>query len=72
MVKMTNRDKIKQKLRYYTEIKIKEGSSGVTANEIAEELGLQRNVVSHYLNELCRLGVAIKTNTRPVYFGILK
>ena len=65
---MTNRDKIKQKLRYYTEIKIKEGSSGVTANEIAEELGLQRNVVSHYLNELCRLGVAIKTNTRPVYF----
>lgn len=65
---MTNREKIQQKLKYYTEIKLKENGAGVIANEIAEALGLQRNVVSHYLNELCKSGVAIKTNTRPVYF----
>lgn len=65
---MTNREKIIQKLKYYTETKLKENGSGVTANEIAESLGLQRNVVSHYLNELCKSGTAIKTNTRPVYF----
>ncbi|RDY29386.1 sigma-54-dependent transcriptional regulator [Romboutsia weinsteinii] len=66
---MTNREKIQQKLKHYTELNInKKSNIGVTANEIAESLGLQRNVVSHYLNELCKLGVAIKTNTRPVYF----
>lgn len=65
---MTNREKIRAKLKHYTEIKLKENGSGVIANEIAEDLGLQRNVVSHYLNDLCKSGVAIKTNTRPVYF----
>lgn len=65
---MTNREKIRAKLKYYTEIKLKENGSGVIANEIAEDLGLQRNVVSHYLNDLCKSGIAIKTNTRPVYF----
>lgn len=66
---MTNKEKIFEQLKILS----KEYADGtrdekVTAVEIADRLSLQRNVVSHYLNELCREGVAIKTNTRPVYF----
>lgn len=66
---MTNKDKVFNELRIFSEKYIEiEGSSGVTANEIAEVLGLQRNIVSQYLNEACRRDIALKTNTRPVYF----
>lgn len=41
---------------------------GIDANYIATELGLKRNIVSQYLNELNREDKAIKINTRPVYF----
>lgn len=41
---------------------------GITAKDIADRLGIQRNVASHLLNELNKEGVAIKINTRPVYF----
>ena len=62
---MKIRDKVYNKL---IELNNNSEKNGVTANEIATLLTLPRNVVSHYLNELCREGKATKTNTRPVYF----
>lgn len=62
---MKIRDKVYNKL---IELNNNSEKKGVTANEIATLLNLPRNVVSHYLNELCRDGKATKTNTRPVYF----
>ena len=41
---------------------------GITATDIADSLGIQRNIASHLLNELHKEGLAIKVNTRPVYF----
>lgn len=41
---------------------------GITAQSIADELDIRRNVVSHLLNELNKEELAIKINTRPVYF----
>lgn len=40
----------------------------VNAEDIATELGVKRNTVSHYLNELVREDNVIKINTRPVIF----
>ena len=65
---MTNKENVKLKLK---ELSIKMNSKkdyGVTAMQIAESLGIQRNIVSHLLNELNKEGLAIKINTRPVYF----
>lgn len=62
---MKIRDKVYNKL---IELNNNSEKKGATANEIATLLNLPRNVVSHYLNELCRDGKATKTNTRPVYF----
>lgn len=65
---MTNKQNVNLKLK---ELSIKMDSKkdyGVTAMEIAEVLGIQRNIVSHLLNELNKEGLAIKINTRPVYF----
>ncbi len=65
---MTNKENINIKLK---ELSIKmdvEKDYGVTANDIAQCLGIQRNIVSHLLNKLNKEGLAIKINTRPVYF----
>lgn len=66
------RMKIKEKVFFKLQELCKENKEqdfkGITANEISEVLGVQRNVVSQYLNELCREGIVIKTSTRPVYF----
>lgn len=43
-------------------------SLGITANDIADSIGIQRSTVSLYLNELAKSNEAIKINTRPVYF----
>lgn len=43
-------------------------AGGITARQIAAELGLQRNVVSQLLTQLCREERVYKTNSRPVYF----
>jgi len=67
-LQMTNKENINLKLK---ELSIKMDSKkdyGVTAMKIAESLGIQRNIVSHLLNELNKEGIAIKINTRPVYF----
>lgn len=65
---MKIKDKVYIELDELSKAAIEKGLKGVTALEIAEILEVQRNVVSQYLNELCREGKAIKINTRPVYF----
>ncbi|WP_459477948.1 sigma 54-interacting transcriptional regulator [Clostridium saccharoperbutylacetonicum] len=65
---MTNKEKIKEKLK---ELSLKiDGSReyGLDALTIANELKLQRNLVSHVLNELAKEEEVIKVNKRPVYF----
>lgn len=65
---MTNKEKIRIKLK---ELSLKiDGSMeyGIDALTIADKLGLQRNLVSHVLNELTKEEEAIKVNKRPVYF----
>lgn len=65
---MTNKEKVSLRLK---ELSIKMDSRkdyGVTAMEISKSLGIQRNIVSHLLNDLHKEGLAIKINTRPVYF----
>lgn len=65
---MTNKEKVSLSLK---ELSIKMDSKkdyGITAMEISKSLGIQRNIVSHLLNELHKEGLAIKINTRPVYF----
>lgn len=39
-----------------------------TANDISETLNISRNLASQYLNELVKEKLAIKVNSRPVYF----
>lgn len=65
---MTNKEKILDLLKKFSKEDIKD-TLGLTANEIAENLNLKRNVVSHYLNELYEEGIANKTNSRPVYYS---
>ncbi|SHK71804.1 Transcriptional regulator containing an AAA-type ATPase domain and a DNA-binding domain [Clostridium cavendishii DSM 21758] len=66
---MTNKEKVYEQLILLSKkVELDDTNQGVTAIEISEILKLQRNVISHYLNELAREGLAYKTNTRPVYF----
>lgn len=65
---MTIKEKVYSKLIELCDGTKEKDFYGITAKEIADILGVQRNVVSHYLNELCREGKVVKTNTRPVYF----
>lgn len=65
---MTNKENVYSMLK---ELSLKMNGAeeyGITAQNIANVLGLQRNVVSHFLNDLNREGIVIKINTRPVYF----
>jgi len=64
---VNTKERIKEVLKNFSD-KRNIAGDGVTAPQIAEDLGIKRNLVSHYLNELCRDGVVLKTNTRPVYF----
>lgn len=64
----TNREKINIKFQELS-LKIDPNKDlGISAKDIAEELNIQRNLVSHFLNEFVNEGNAIKVNTRPVYF----
>lgn len=49
-----------------------ERGEGITALELAEILGMKRNLVSQYLNELVRENRVVKGITRPVLFSVLK
>lgn len=65
---MKIKERVHMNLEELSEKAVANGNKGVTAQEIADILKVQRNVVSQYLNELCREGQAVKINTRPVYF----
>lgn len=65
---MTNKESILEKLKEISLVIDGEREYGVTAKNIADILGIQRNIVSHFLNVLNKEGKAIKINTRPVYF----
>lgn len=47
-------------------------NTGITAEEIAAEIGIQRSNASSYLNLLCKNNKAEKINTRPVVFKPIK
>lgn len=65
---MKQKDKILSELKSLTESLDGYTQIGIAAADLAECLGIQRNVASHLLNELSTEGHAIKINTRPVYF----
>lgn len=65
---MTNKEAVYCKLKELSETMDGIKQCGFTAQEIAEQLSLQRNIASHLLNELTKEGVVMKINTRPVYF----
>ncbi|SFB10920.1 sigma 54-interacting transcriptional regulator [Clostridium frigidicarnis] len=64
-----NKKRIEERLERFTEKYVYSGNfKGITTLQIAEELGIRRNLVSQYLNELVEEGKAIKSKTRPVLF----
>ena len=66
---INNKKKVELKLKELTESLIKEDNfNGVTTIEISETLGIRRNIVSQYLNELVEQNKAKKSKTRPVLF----
>jgi sigma-54 dependent transcriptional regulator of gfr operon len=65
---MTHKEKVFLKLKERSLAMDGAKEYGITATDIADSLGLQRNIASHLLNELNKEGLAIKINTRPVYF----
>lgn len=64
----TNREKVIECLSTLSKSIFNTDALGVSANDIAKQIDIQRSTVSLYLNELVRNGDAIKVNTRPVYF----
>lgn len=65
---MTNKIKVSLKLKELCKKIDGRKEYGVTSMEIAQILGIQRNLASHLLNEMCNENKAVKVNTRPVYF----
>lgn len=65
---MTNKEKVYLELKKRSLAMDGTTEYGITAMDIAERLGLQRNTVSHLLNQLNKEEVVLKVNTRPVYF----
>lgn len=65
---MKNKERVYHAIRHLTDRLNGHLDHGLTAQDIAEHVGLQRNVVSHFANELSAEGKVIKLNTRPVYF----
>ena len=64
---MDVRSKLKQRI---TEVTQQQGimDNHLTANFLAEELGVKRNTASCHLNSLVKNNVLLKVNTRPVIF----
>ena len=62
MKRVTNKEKIK---KYFLELN---GTDGVQANEIADELGMKRNAASALLNELTREGFLKRKKQNQFFF----
>jgi len=65
---MTNKIKVSLKLKELCNKIDGTKEYGITSTDIANSLGIQRNLASHLLNEMSKDGKAVKVNTRPVYF----
>lgn len=65
---MTNKTKVSLILKELCEKIDGTKEYGITATDIADKLELQRNLVSHLLNDMSKGGKAIKINKRSVYF----
>ncbi|MDF2882351.1 MAG: hypothetical protein K0R54_2908 [Clostridiaceae bacterium] len=65
---MTNKTKVSLILKELCEKIDGTKEYGITATDIADKLELQRNLVSHLLNDMSKGGKAIKISKRPVYF----
>lgn len=61
---MNNKDKVYDVLKHLHE----KTQKGITAEEIADRLKIQRSNISNYLNQLCKEDLAQKIKSRPVYF----
>lgn len=61
-------DYIKRKCQNVTKQQIEFGFDGITAAEVANEIGLDRANTSKELNQLQQEGLLIKTMGRPVYY----
>lgn len=65
---MTNKENVFLKLKELSNSIVDKDVHGITAQDIANIIGIRRNIASQLLNELSREGKAVKINTRPVYF----
>jgi sigma-54 dependent transcriptional regulator of gfr operon len=65
---MTIKERVQASLKELTDKKYLHTKKGVTADELSQQLGIQRNVASQYLNELYKEHSVYKVNTRPVYY----
>lgn len=69
--KKTEEFKVKRIDLVFNRLKELACDQGITAGELAEDLGLSRANVSSDLNRLCNEGKAAKDGTKPVYYRIL-
>ena len=65
---MTNKENVILKLKERSLTMDGTREYGIAATEIADSLGIQRNIASHLLNQLHKDGLVVKVNRRPVYF----
>ena len=59
---------VKQKVLTLIKKSQLENNQYLSTTDLAEKLGLKRNTVSHYLNQLVKENELIKINTRPAVF----
>lgn len=64
-----SKEKVEQALIFHTrELDALVAAETLTTEGISDEVGIQRNTTSQYLNELVKSGQAIKVKSRPAYF----
>ena len=68
MIIIKKKDKILKLVKEMTQ----DRSKGMTAKEVAKEADITRSTASRYLNKLVKEGKMKKTNSRPVYYSIIK
>lgn len=48
----------------------KERLAAFTASFMAEAFSVSRNLISHYLSQMCEEGICVRVNSRPAYFFV--
>jgi transcriptional regulatory protein LevR/transcriptional regulator with AAA-type ATPase domain len=62
----------KDKILKLVEEMTQDNEKGMTAKEVAKEADITRSTASRYLNKLVKEGKMKKTNSRPVYYSVIK